>query len=154
MNTSINDTSANNEPKGRGEPRERAERNLTTADLAASANRPMTSKNDRPGTAANTDAMPAGQEESALAPLFTEDAAKAFRSQWDVVQRSFVDDPQAAVQAGDELVAQVIKSLAESFSEQRSALESELNQADRSSTENMRLALRRYRSFFERLLAI
>ena len=152
MNTSINDTSINGEPRERGEARER---NLTTADLAASANKPMPSPNDRrPVTAANTGATQAEKEETALAPLFTEDAAKAFRSRWDVVQRGFVDDPQEAVQAGDELVAQVIKSLAESFSEQRSALEGELSQADRSSTENLRLALRRYRSFFERLLAI
>jgi hypothetical protein len=152
MNTSINDTSINGEPRERGEARER---NLTTADLAASANKPMPSPNDRrPVTAANTGATQAEKEETALAPLFTEDAARAFRSRWDVVQRGFVDDPQEAVQAGDELVAQVIKSLAESFSEQRSALEGELSQADRSSTENLRLALRRYRSFFERLLAI
>jgi hypothetical protein len=151
MNTSINDTSINGEPRERGEARER---HLTTADLAASANKPMTSPNDRPVTAANTDTTQTGKKESTLAPLFTEDAAKTFRSRWDAVQSSFVDDPQEAVQAGDELVAQVIKSLAESFSEQRSALEGELNQADRSSTENLRLALRRYRSFFERLLAI
>ena len=150
MNTSINDTSANGEPGERGEARGR---NLTTADLSAAANRPLASPNDRPVTAENNAAQ-TGKEESALAPLFTEDAARAFRSRWDAVQRGFVDDPQEAVHAGDELVAQVIKSLAESFSEQRSALEEGLNQADRSSTENLRLALRRYRSFFERLLAI
>ena len=150
MNTSINDTSVNGEPGERGEARGR---NLTTADLSAAANRPLASPNDRPVTAENNAAQ-TGKEESALAPLFTEDAARAFRSRWDAVQRGFVDDPQEAVQAGDELVAQVIKSLAESFSEQRSALEEGLNQADRSSTENLRLALRRYRSFFERLLAI
>ena len=157
MNTSINNTSVSGEPRERGEVRER---NLTTADLSAAANRPMTSPNDRPTspndlpvTAANNEAQ-TGKEESALTPLFTEDTAKAFRSRWDAVQRGFVDDPQEAVQSGDELVAQVIKSLAESFSEQRAALEGGLNQADRSSTENLRLALRRYRSFFERLLAI
>ncbi len=76
-----------------------------------------------------------------------------FRSRWDAVQRSFVDNPQEAVQAGDELIARVIKSLAESFSEQSSALEKGLDQADRSSTENLRLALRRYRSFFARRVA-
>jgi hypothetical protein len=143
MNTSTNDTSINGE-----------RRNLTTADLAASADRPMPAPDDRPVTAANNDAVQTAKEESALAPLFSEDAAKAFRSRWDAVQRGFVDNPQEAVQAGDELVAQVIKSLAESFSEQRSALERGLDQSDRSSTENLRLALRRYRSFFERLLAI
>ena len=92
--------------------------------------------------------------ESKLAPLFAEDAAADFRSRWDVIQRGFVDDPQQAVRAGDELVAQVIKSLAETFSNQRSTLEGELNQTDQSSTESLRLALRRYRSFFERLLTI
>jgi hypothetical protein len=158
MNTSINGTSIDSEPRGRGEARER---NLTTADLAASAadlaapaNKPLTSPNDRPGSATDTDAAKTRKEQSTLVPLFTDDAAKAFRSRWDDVQRGFVDDPRKAVQAGDELVAQVIKSLAESFSEQRSAVEGELNQADRSSTEDLRLALRRYRSFFERLLAI
>jgi hypothetical protein len=103
---------------------------------------------------AKTDDVQTRNEEMELAPLFTDQAAKAFRSRWDDVQRGFVDDPKEAVRHGDELVAQVIKSLAESFSEQRSALESELNNTDQSSTENLRLALRRYRSFFERLLTI
>jgi hypothetical protein len=71
-----------------------------------------------------------------------------------VVQKSFVDNPQEAVRAGDDVVAQVIKSLTETFSNQRSQLESELNQTDQASTENLRLAFRRYRSFFERLLSI
>ena len=135
-----------------GEPRER---NLPTADLAASANKPPSSSSDRSVVEINTDGVAQiRKEESKLAPLFTEDAAADFRSRWDVVQRGFVDDPQQAVRAGDELVAQVIKSLAETFSNQRSTLEGELNQADQSSTENLRLALRCYRSFFERLLTI
>jgi hypothetical protein len=62
--------------------------------------------------------------------------------------------PKQAVHAGDELVSQVIKSLAETFSNQRSSLDGELNQTDQSSTENLRLALRCYRSFFQRLLTI
>jgi hypothetical protein len=94
------------------------------------------------------------KEDTTLAPLFSREATTDFRARWDLVQRSFVDNPQEAVSAGDELVAQVIKSLTETFSTQRSELESELNETDRSSTENLRLALRRYRSFFERLLAI
>jgi hypothetical protein len=141
MNTSVN-----------GEP---GERNLTTADLAASANRPPASSSDRPVMEVNTaGVVQTRREETRLAALFTEDAAADFRSRWDIVQRGFVDDPQEAVRAGDELVAQVIKSLAETFSNQRAALEGDLNQTDRSSTENLRLALRRYRSFFERLLTI
>ena len=55
---------------------------------------------------------------------------------------------------GDELVAQVLKSLTETFSNERSRLEGQLDQSDKASTENLRVALRRYRSFFERLLSL
>jgi hypothetical protein len=102
--------------------------------------------------ARNDGETPMSEEETNLAPLFAADVASDFRSRWDVVQRGFVDDPKESVRAGDELVAQVIRSLAESFSNQRDALEGA--PADQASTENLRLALRRYRSFFERLLSI
>jgi hypothetical protein len=92
-------------------------------------------------------------EEKQLAPLFLPDVAKEFRSRWDAVQRGFVDDPRQAVQQGDELVGQVMKSLAETFSNERATLESQLDQTDEASTETLRIALRRYRSFFERLLS-
>jgi hypothetical protein len=93
-------------------------------------------------------------DDAKLTPLFSQDVAMDFRSRWDVVQRGFVDDPQAAVRAGDELVTQVIKSLAESFAHQRSELEGGHEHTDESTTESRRLSLRRYRSFFERLLSI
>ena len=91
-------------------------------------------------------------EEKQLAPLFLPDVAQEFRSRWDAVQRGFVDDPRQAVRQGDELVGQVMKSLAETFSNERATLESQLDQTDKASTETLRIALRRYRSFFERLL--
>ncbi|HEX3949858.1 MAG TPA: hypothetical protein VHW95_08415 [Steroidobacteraceae bacterium] len=94
------------------------------------------------------------KEDASLAPLFTPDAALDFRSRWDLVQRSFVDDPKEAVHAADELVAQVTENLAQTFAKHRSALEKGLDQAERPTTENLRLALRQYRSFFERLLSI
>ena len=93
-------------------------------------------------------------EEEQLAPLFLPDMAKDFRSRWDAVQRSFVDDPRQAVRQADELVAQVMKSLAETFSNERAKLEAQVDQTDKASTENLRLGLRRYRSFFERLLSL
>jgi hypothetical protein len=89
-----------------------------------------------------------------LAPLFTQHATTDFRSRWDVIQRGFVDDPAEAVRAGDDLVSQVIKSLSDSFSEQRAELEGAPSQTEQSSTENRRLAFQRYHSFFERLLSI
>jgi len=109
---------------------------------------------DQAIAAADTEGAVKAASKKTLDPLFTEDAAADFRSRWDVVQRSFVDDPRAAVRDGDELVAEVIKSLAEIFSDQRSELEDDLHQTDQTSTENLRLSLRRYRSFFERLLSI
>ena len=121
---------------------ETRQRSLTNADLAASA---------------NSDAFPEVVDTNAdgpkrpgdLAPLFSEGAAGDFRARWSVVQQGFVDDPKSAVRQGDELVAQVIKSLAETFASQRAALEGE-----QGTTEELRLALRRYRSFFDRLLSI
>ncbi len=92
-------------------------------------------------------------EERELAPLFLPDVAKEFRSHWDTVQRGFVDDPRQAVQQGDELVVQVMKSVAETFSRERAMVEGQMNQAGKASTETLRIALRRYRSFFERLLS-
>jgi hypothetical protein len=61
-------------------------------------------------------------EEKQLAPLFLPDVAKEFRSRWDTVQIGFVDDPRQAVRQGDELVGQVMKSLAETFSHERATL--------------------------------
>ena len=92
-------------------------------------------------------------EEKQLAPLFLPDVAKEFRSRWDTVQIGFVDDPGQAVRQGDELVGQVMKSLAETFSNERATLEGQLDQTDKASTETLRIALQRYRSFFERLLS-
>lgn len=77
-----------------------------------------------------------------------------FRSRWDAVQIGFVDEPRQAVREANELVAQVMKSLAESFSAERTKFEGQLEQKDSASTENLRVALRRYRSFFQRLLSL
>jgi hypothetical protein len=145
-------------PQMNGEPRESTS---TTANQGTPVRPPQATmgQGDQPlleaiNTAGVSQTTVVVNEDVALAPLFTQDAAMDFRSRWDVVQKSFVDNPQEAVRAGDDVVAQVIKSLTETFSNQRSQLESELNQTDQASTENLRLAFRRYRSFFERLLSI
>ena len=127
--------------------------NLTTADLAAASETAALERADG-NYQVETRNMDAANEEERLAPLFSEDAAKDFRARWSAVQSSFVDDPKQAVRQGDELVAQVMKNLAESFSNERAKLEAQLDQTDKASTENLRLALRRYRSFFERLLSL
>lgn len=95
-----------------------------------------------------------GMASEQLTPLFDGDAAQHFRGRWTQVQGSFVDDPRRAVQQADELVAQVMTTLAQSFARQRSQIESDMGGAAQADTEHMRIALRRYRSFFERLLSL
>jgi hypothetical protein len=130
-------------------------RTSTTDDHLTSASHTSTPMEpDRAVFAVNTDGIVKTTSQKSLDPLFTVDTATDFRSRWDVVQRGFVDDPQEAVRAADELVAQVTKSLEETFSNRRAALEGELHETEQASTENLRLALRSYRAFFERLLSI
>jgi hypothetical protein len=95
-----------------------------------------------------------GVREPELSPLFGEDTEREFHSRWNEIQAGFVDEPRHAVEEADELVAELMQKLAQSFSEQRSALEQQWEKSDKVSTEELRLALRRYRSFFERLLSI
>ena len=97
--------------------------------------------------------MQDGQGEP-LAALFPPEMSSQFRSRWDQVQIGFVDDPRQAVQQADELVAQVMKSLAGSFADQRARLEQGLGQGGQADTEALRMALRSYRSFFQRLLSL
>jgi hypothetical protein len=86
-------------------------------------------------------------------PLFPDDELHNFRARWDQVQTSFVDEPRQAVEQADSLVANVVKRIAEQFSAERATLEQQWAQGDNVSTEDLRQALRRYRSFFDRLLA-
>jgi hypothetical protein len=97
---------------------------------------------------------PARSEDDALEPLFTPDAARNFRASWDALQIGFVDDPRQAVRQADDLVRQVLEDLSRSFSNERSTLDGGTDTAEQPSTENLRLALRRYRSFFQRLLSL
>jgi hypothetical protein len=130
------------------------ERTLTTADLAAAAEPAARANEESNRPAADRRPVSTTKADEQLAPLFVPDVAKDFRSRWDAVQSGFVDDPKEAVRHGDELVAQVMKSLAETFASERAKLESQFEQTDQASTENLRLAFRRYRSFFERLLSL
>jgi hypothetical protein len=86
--------------------------------------------------------------------LFAVDEAEMFRSRWLDIQTSFVDEPGGSVEQADLLVAEVMKQLAKTFAQKRSKLELQLTKGEEISTEELRMALRRYRSFFDRLLSI
>jgi inorganic triphosphatase YgiF len=146
---------------------EPTQRPLRTSDLAAAGSRTAAAREEREAEMQDvvvSDARVADARDDRerldsngrvqLDPLFSTDLADEYRARWTAVQGSFVDDPRQAVQQGDELVAQVMKSLAESFAHEREALENQLSGGGEASTEMLRVALRRYRSFFERLLSL
>lgn len=97
---------------------------------------------------------PATATPEELEPLFEAEEAKKFRTRWLSIQNKFVDDPRDSVKQADELVASVLKSVTMSFSERRVALEGQWNSGEDISTEDLRVALKRYRSFFDRLLSL
>jgi len=144
-----------NEGHKNEEPRDAA---LTTAALAA-AGEPGApraggaSTMDGNGGAAAGAATALAAEEQA-APLFSPEEAKDFRARWDTIQGGFVDEPRRAVEQADSLVAGAMKRLAEMFADERAKLEGQWDRGDSVSTEDLRLALRRYRSFFGRLLSV
>ena len=116
---------------------------LSTTDIAARTSERAQQERDNP--AVSHDAQPA---------LFPEGEIDALRARWEAIQTGFVDEPKAAVTEADALVAQVITRLAEVFSHERTQLEQQWDRGDQVSTEDLRLALQRYRSFFTRLLSV
>lgn len=91
--------------------------------------------------------------EEEFAALFEDNEAEQFRTQWLEIQSRFVDDPSVSVKEADDLVADVIKNITRSFADKRISLESQWKSGD-VSTEDLRMAMKRYRSFFNRLLTL
>ncbi|MGY1503375.1 hypothetical protein ACW4TU_43565 [Streptomyces sp. QTS52] len=97
-----------------------------------------------------TGAGPSTQDE--VPQLLTPEDEEGFRTRWQEVQNEFVDDPRDAVHTADALVAEVMQKLAATFADHRQELEGQWNRGEEADTEDLRLALRHYRSFFNRLL--
>jgi hypothetical protein len=94
------------------------------------------------------------KREEEFAPLFENNQAESFRNQWLEIQSRFVDDPNVSVKDADELVANVIKNITDTFADKRMSLEKQWKSGEEVSTEDLRVALKRYRSFFDRLLSL
>jgi hypothetical protein len=93
----------------------------------------------------------AGAEDE-IPQLLSEEDEEGFRARWQEVQSKFVDDPRDAVNTADALVADVMQRLAATFADHKQELEGQWNRGEQADTEDLRLALRHYRSFFNRLL--
>jgi hypothetical protein len=104
-----------------------------------------------PGAAA---AVARAPEEERAAALFASNEGNELRGRWDSIQVGFVDEPRKAVHEADALVSATMKRLAEIFTDERQKLERQWDRSENISTEDLRVALQRYRSFFGRLLAI
>lgn len=105
-------------------------------------------------TRMNADGAANTNETDERTALFSSDETKTLRGQWDSIQVGFVDEPRQAVERADALVAGAMKRLAEMFAAERERLEKQWDRGDSVSTEELRQALRRYRSFFGRLLSV
>lgn len=116
---------------------------LSTADIASGG--------ATPANQTVTETRSGGNDS---APLFPQDRLDQYRQRWTDVQASFVDDPRQATEQADNLVATVIKDLAEVFAQERQTLEDQWQSGQDVSTEDLRVALTRYRSFFDRLLSV
>jgi hypothetical protein len=81
------------------------------------------------------------------------DDSDQYQRQWEQIQGRFVDEPRGAVEDADALVATVMQRLAEGFAQERERLEAQWGRGEDISTEDLRVALQRYRSFFQRLLS-
>jgi len=138
-------------PPPRGEERKASEP-FATPPAAASRNTPGTGGG--PGTVSSGGTTSAAATDAATALLFEKKEAEELRARWNDIQVGFVDEPRTAVERADNLVAETIKRLAESFAASRQKLEREWGQGGNATTETLRLSLQRYRSFFNRLLSI
>ena len=137
---------------------------VSTADLASAGDRepPETAERQQtPGAPVGIQSRDAsGQSSPAQAetadaertPVMSADAAEEYRGRWQETQADFVDDPRSAVATADALVAEVMKRVAEEFANERNGLEKQWNEGGEASTEDLRVAFQRYRSFFSRLL--
>jgi hypothetical protein len=117
------------------------------ASMASTPRRPS----DLPNPAATDGAT---SSMSSAEPLFPAGEAEGFRTRWTEVQTGFVDEPRSAVEQADGIVAEMMKRLAQVFADERGKLEEQWSRGDDISTEDLRQALRRYRSFMDRLLSV
>jgi hypothetical protein len=125
---------------------------LTTAEVAsaeATTTRPAESRlESEPREPISVDPDPENTS------LFSVEETGDFRWRWSEIQVGFVDEPRRAVEEADKLVASAIQRLAQIFTAEKSKLEGEFKRGDNVSTEDLRVALQQYRSFFSRLLSI
>jgi hypothetical protein len=136
---------------------ETASEQPTSREAGSETGREQIRQDDRPdGSDSGAAQAPTGSAETGddRAPLFAADDADRYRQRWESLQARFVDQPRETVAEADNLVSEVMQQLTAGFSDRRSSLEAQFEQGDQVSTEELRVTLTRYRSFFNRLLSV
>ena len=143
------------------DPRRPDDERLSTADLASASDRVVERDVTREAQQAHANVVADAAarqtprtDDDRSTPLFDGNEADDFRHRWTDIQAGFVDEPRKAVENADALVASAMKRLAEIFAQERATLEGQWSQGNDVNTEDLRIALRRYRSFFDRLLSV
>jgi hypothetical protein len=126
---------------------------LTTADLSGAAPAERASGEDPTNDVAERPAEAELPDDEYPEPLLGNEDTESFQARWREIQVRFVDEPRDSVKDADGLVAELMQRLAGSFSEERNRLEGEWERGSEVSTEDLRVALKHYRSFFNRLLS-
>jgi hypothetical protein len=122
------------------------------------ADRPTESTEAMSGPDQDAQAVPrstdeAGGVSNASGSLLPAEMDSTFQQRWKEIQTRFVDEPRRAVEDADSLVATLMQQLAEGFAKERERLEAQWGRGEDISTEDLRVALQRYRTFFQRLLS-
>ena len=121
---------------------------ITTSDIAG--------RTETSSMGQTAEVIPFERRETAEShePFLSADETQQMRTRWTEIQSEFVDEPRKSVEAADNLVANAIKRIAETFSDERQRLEGQWSRGDEVSTEDLRVALQRYRTFFSRLCSM
>ena len=94
------------------------------------------------------------REQEPTMPLLSGSESQGLRTRWESLQVSFIDEPRHSVEEADRLVSEAVNTLSRGCAAEREKIEQQWHRGEDLSTEDLRLALRRYRTFFERLLSI
>jgi hypothetical protein len=125
----------------------------TSADRTANTDRTTSADQATNPAARSTMESDSSRNMSDEEPLVPGDAVVDFRARWEIIQQGFIDDPRSAVTDADTLVGDLLARLSSTFDQQHQGLERQWSDGE-PSTEDLRAALQRYRSFFQRLLTI
>jgi hypothetical protein len=117
---------------------------LTDADAGTGTNADGT---------ASTELLPGELADEPVLALFDTGSTERFRDRWQQLQLRFIDDPHAVAGQAASLVDEVVIALRDAVDRQRAALDDWQSSQD-GDTERLRVAVRRYRDFLDRMLGL